>query len=100
MICIRSPFQQLFNSLSKVMDVIDKTGSTVIDTFRYREGDCTYKQTVYRLKDHSIYVETDLAQDDGLVMLKARLTKAIREERYEDAATLRDEIKSRREKKE
>ena len=79
-----------------VVSKVDKQGAKILDTHRYKAGGFTYKQTVYRLKDGiTVYVETDLVQDDGLKLLQDRLKLAVSEQRYEEAARLRDEIKAK-----
>lgn len=78
------------------MSKVDKSGAKVLDIHRYKQGEFTYKQTVYRLKDGiTVYVETEIVQDDGLKLLQDRLKLAVKEQRYEDAARIRDEIKEK-----
>lgn len=92
----RSPLTEFFDHMSDLINPqIDKKTAKVIDTYRFKEGDFTYKQTVYRLKDHTIYVETEVVQDDELRLLRERLKQAVEDQMFEDAAKLRDEIKER-----
>lgn len=66
--------------------------ATLIDTYQYQEGNLTYEQKVYRLKNNSIYVETTNVKDSEIESLEKRKTRAIAENRFEDAAVLRDRI--------
>ena len=100
MILVRSPFSldleinSLLKDISSVFEQqVDVSKATLIDTYRYREGSITYKQFVYRLPDRSIYVETKVVEDEELKSLQKKLTKAVKDEDFEQAAKLRDQIK-------
>jgi hypothetical protein len=58
-----------------------------------RMGSLTYEQKVYRLADKSIYVQTKTIKGSELSTLEEQKQKAISEQRFEDAAHLRDKIK-------
>jgi excinuclease UvrABC helicase subunit UvrB len=73
---------------------VELEGATLLDVHRYEVNDLTYEQKVYRLRDHSIFTETKTIRDSALETKKLHLAKAIEEQRFEDAAKLRDEIKA------
>jgi hypothetical protein len=103
-------------SMSKVNNLFDKNGSlfsdelldclfgfdkkaelidgTLLDTHQYTVGDLTYEQRVYRLKDNSIFVDTKQVKDTELESLTGKLAEAIKSQNFEEAAILRDKIKS------
>lgn len=89
------PFNvSLFEEDSWAQDVIDQYvnkhlhDATLIDDHTYKVGKITYRQKVYRLKDHTIYVHTETLKEGIEHLLKT----AIKEERYEDAKKLVEEL--------
>lgn len=68
----------------------------LIDTHRYTEGKLVYEQKVYRLSDNSIFVDTVVVRDKEAESLQSKLERAISEQRFEDAAKLRDQIASQK----
>lgn len=74
---------------------VDYDGATLIDTYQYSIGEENYEQKVYRLKNHSICVEIEnLADTKNKESLQRRLTRAIKMQNFELAASLRDKIKT------
>lgn len=71
----------------------DLKNGKLIDVHRYTENGITYEQCVYRLHDHTIYTTVDVLKDLKETDLRAQLTLAIEEERFEEAAILRDKLK-------
>jgi excinuclease UvrABC helicase subunit UvrB len=105
MVLIRSPFSldlemnTLLKEISKVFEAeVDLSKASLIDTYRYKENGLTYKQFVYRLPDRSIYVKTELVDDEELSSLQKKLDRAVKNQNFEEAAKIRDEIKARSEK--
>lgn len=72
--------------------VVDITNAKLLDTHQYKIKSTIYEEKVYRLADGIIYVNTIVLDENTDIQLLIK--KAIAEERYEDAATLRDKIKS------
>jgi excinuclease UvrABC helicase subunit UvrB len=72
---------------------VELDDATLLDTHEYQNGSLTYEQKVYRLADKSIYVQTKTIKGSELSTLEEQKQKAISEQRFEDAAHLRDKIK-------
>lgn len=83
---------EFLQNLSGFDKTAELEGATLLDTHHYTVDKLTYEQKVYRLKDNSIFVETKHVIDGEIVSLNQQLDKAIVEQRFEDAAILRDKI--------
>jgi protein-arginine kinase activator protein McsA len=85
-------FDTFFESFGSVKNV-DLKDAKLIDTHNYTANGVVYTQRVMRLADNSIYVDTTVEKEETKKNLNSLLTKAVEEERFEDAAELRDQIK-------
>lgn len=72
----------------------DLSKAKLLDTHQFTENGITYEQKVYRLDDHTVYAVTKTVRDEAVEQLKKELERAISEQRFEDAAVLRDKLNS------
>lgn len=71
---------------------VDLTDAKLLDTYAYVVNGVQYEQKVYRLRNHSIFVETDTNYNFSIKLLEEELKVEIARQEFEKAATLRDKI--------
>jgi excinuclease UvrABC nuclease subunit len=71
---------------------VKKEAAKLLDTHQYTVNGIVYEQKVYRLADKTIYTETDVLSDASIELLEEQKRLAVEEQRFEDAAKLRDKL--------
>jgi excinuclease UvrABC helicase subunit UvrB len=72
---------------------VDLKYAKLLDTHTYTVDGIVYKQKVYRLKNHTIYVDTTVVPEVSLENLEKELDEAVKTENFEEAIILRNKIK-------
>src|SRR5688500_18830747 len=85
-------FESLINSYFGEKEV-DLEGAKTLDVYHYTVNSIQYEQKVYRLKNGSVYVATTSNTDETKNIFEEELKKAVAEQRFEYAASLRDKLK-------
>jgi hypothetical protein len=85
---------ELLRNMSGFNKKTNLKDATLLDVHKYQVGTMTYEQKVYRLKDHSIFVDTTTLKDTEEESYKREIAKAVSEENYEEAARVRDILKT------
>jgi excinuclease UvrABC helicase subunit UvrB len=85
--------EELMESYFGKQEEANLTDAKHLDTHTYVSGDIQYTQNVYRLKNGSLYTHTTNDSIDSKEALEKRLKELVAEQKYEEAAVLRDKIK-------
>lgn len=70
----------------------DLTKAKLLDEHMFTVNDISYTQKVWRLEDRSIYTETKPSYLTELEVYEKQKAEAVADQRFEDAAVLRDKI--------
>lgn len=97
----------LFNNLNSSLDDLnfshDKKLGEPDEVIKYEENGFTFEKKIWNLNNGQMVkvdmISTPFDSVNGKVSLEKQLELALNEERYEDAAKIRDEIKSSKKSK-